>query len=142
MRPFLILIIMSLSLNLQAQSAEKVVNSFFEALNNKNPQAIDSLTLDDLKLHSLQIHPQSPMSITTKKEFLQSLKAIPDNINIEEKIFDVDSMVTDHLAQYKIPYKFYINGELSHSGTNVFTLVLIENKWYVSYIADTRKKPE
>ncbi|RRO16431.1 nuclear transport factor 2 family protein [Flavobacteriaceae bacterium 14752] len=133
-------ILIFMSLITHAQTSDKTVNVFFEALNQKNIAVIDSLTLDDLKLHSLQLQPKSNVSFSTKKEFQEGLKAIPKNINIEERIFDIESTVTEYLAQYTIPYEFYVNGELSHSGINVLTLIKIDNRWLISYIADTRKK--
>jgi hypothetical protein len=140
MKYLLLPVIFLISHLANAQSSSDVVNNFFKALNQKNTSIIDSLTLDNLKLHSLQLQPKASLSFSTKQDFLNSLKSIPENINIEEQIFNIDSLVSKHFAQYSIPYKFYVNGELSHSGTNVLTLINIDNRGLISYIADTRIK--
>ncbi len=140
MKHLLLAIIFFMSHLAIAQSSNDFVNDFFKALNQKNIKVIDSLTLDNLKLHSLQLQPKASLSFSTKQDFLNSLKSIPENINIEEQIFDIDSLVSKHFAQYSIPYNFYVNGELSHSGTNVLTLIKVDKRWLISYIADTREK--
>ena len=59
---------------------------------------------------------------------------------MEEKKFDVQSLISGHLAQFQVPYEFYLNGEFTHKGTNVLTLLHTKDGWRVSYIADTREK--
>ena len=141
MKLYIVSILLSISTICHAQSSKEAVNNFFKALNQKNIRAIDHMTIDDLQLHSFQLESVPSINISTKKDFLDGLKAIPENMSIEEKIFDIKSIETEYLAQYTVPYKFFINGELSHSGTNVLTLIKKDNQWVISYIADTRIKP-
>jgi hypothetical protein len=64
---------------------------------------------------------------------------MPEDLEIFEEIQSKESIETDVLAQYTLAYSFYVNGELSHSGTNVMTLINTEEGWKISYVADTRK---
>lgn len=124
----------------QAQTAEEVVDEFFTALSAKDTRAIDRLTLDDMQLHSLSLGEDRLLSSSTKAKFLEGLNAIPESVIIQERIFNISSISTEYLAQFQVPYEFYVNGKLSHSGTNVLTLIKTKDAWRISYIADTRKK--
>jgi hypothetical protein len=136
----LTLIILTFILNTRAQTAEETVYTFFEALSNKDIETLDQVTFDDLQLHSLTVSDKVLMSSTTKNKFLEGFKKIPENIIIEERVFEIKSMISEHLAQFEVPYEFYVNDKLSHSGINVLTLLKTDKGWKISYIADTRKK--
>ena len=44
------------------------------------------------------------------------------------------------LAVVLTPYKFYLNGQFSHCGTNSFQLVRVKAGWRIQYIIDTRRR--
>jgi hypothetical protein len=44
------------------------------------------------------------------------------------------------LASAWTPYTFYLNGKVSHCGTNSFQLVKTAAGWKIQYIIDTRRK--
>lgn len=140
MKFLLLLCILVFSFNIKAQTAEVVMKDFFTALSAKDVETLDRLTLDEMQLHSLAIYDTVVLSSTSKNQFIESFKNIPENIIIEERIFDIKSLVSDHLAQFEVPYEFYVNAKLSHTGTNVLTLVKNQDGWKISYIADTRIK--
>lgn len=140
MKFLLLLCILVFSFNIKAQTAEVVMKDFFTALSAKDVETLDRLTLDEMQLHSLAISDTVVLSSTSKNQFIESFKNIPENIIIEERIFDIKSLVSDHLAQFEVPYEFYVNAKLSHTGTNVLTLVKNQDGWKISYIADTRIK--
>lgn len=48
--------------------------------------------------------------------------------------------VEESLASVWTPYSFYLNGKLSHTGTNSFQLVKMADGWKIQYIIDTRRK--
>ncbi len=141
MKALLFMISFVLFLNVNAQNtAEEVVTSFFNALSNKDVDTLDKLTFDNMQLHSLSINDSITFTQSDKHQFIEGFKKIPQNIEIEERIFDINSMVSEHLVQFQVPYEFYINGNLSHKGINVLTLLKVNDVWKISYIADTRKK--
>jgi hypothetical protein len=130
---------MNSSLN-YAQTSDEVVQQFFTALSSKDVETLDRLTLDNMQLHSLSVNDSIMLNASSKEMFIKNFKSIPENLTIEERIYDITSLKSDYLAQYKVPYSFYVNGELSHSGINVLTLIKKEDQWVISYIADTRKR--
>lgn len=125
---------------INAQTSDEVVNSFFEALNSKNHEVLTELCLEDMKLHSLSLGKDTVLTSQSKQDFIKGIKSIPDETKIFEKIRSKESVVKEHLAQYILPYSFYVNDKLSHSGTNVITLVKTKDGWKISYIADTRER--
>ncbi|MDR9400365.1 MAG: DUF4829 domain-containing protein [Psychroflexus sp.] len=127
-------------INSSSQKAENTVNAFFKALNTKDVETLNHLTLDDMQLHSLTLDEDATLTSSTKIKFINSIKSIPSNVNIEERISDIKTLKSDYLIQFQVPYEFYIDGILSHKGTNVLTLVNTTNGWRISYIADTREK--
>lgn len=140
MNKFSIVIILFLSfLQAHAQTSEEVVNSFFEALNSKNHEQLSKLCLDDMKLHSLSIGKDVVLNSQSKQDFIEGIKSIPEETKIFEELLSKESIVTEHLAQYSLPYSFYVNNKLSHKGINVITLLKVKTGWKISYIADTRE---
>lgn len=126
---------------INAQTSNDVVNSFFEALNSKNPDLLNDLCLEDMKLHSLSLGKDMVLTSQSKQGFIEGIKSIPKETTIFEKITSTEAIVKEHLAQYTLPYLFYVNDKLSHSGTNVITLLNTDDGWKISYIADTRERP-
>lgn len=134
-----LLLIMSVTIH-TAQTSDKVVQDFFTALSAKDAKTLDLLTLDNMQLHSLAVNKIINLSASSKEAFIQNIASIPGEVEIEERIFDISSIKTEYLAQFQVPYEFYVNGQLSHSGTNVLTLLQTVDGWRISYIADTRSK--
>lgn len=124
----------------KAQTTGEVIDSFFEALNTKNYKVLDQLCVEDMNIHSLAIGGEKKLTTQSKEDFLNGIRSIPKETKIFEKIESKDSFVTENLAQYMLPYSFYVDDKFSHSGTNVITLIKTNEGWKISYIADTRKK--
>ncbi|MBZ9650741.1 DUF4829 domain-containing protein [Psychroflexus montanilacus] len=123
----------------KAQTPSEVVDLFFTALNSKDIALLESLSTEDLQIHTLNIKNDNTLSKQTLSEFSNGLKSIPENDTIQEKIRSKESIESEHLSQYTLAYSFYVNDELTHSGTNVLTLINTEKGWKISYIADTRE---
>ncbi|SDG58598.1 DUF4829 domain-containing protein [Psychroflexus sediminis] len=128
------------SWQIHAQTADEVVDSFFEALNSKDHQTLGALCLDDMQLHTLSLSDEIVLNSQSKQGFIEGVKSIPEETEIFEKIISKESIVTEHLAQYTLPYSFYVNDKRSHTGINVISLLKTKQGWKISYIADTRKK--
>lgn len=123
-----------------SQTPTKTVELFFSALNQKNADQLFELVADDLDLHSLDISSEFKLSSSDKESFLNSIKNIAPEVQIEERIFDVQSFENETIAQVWVPYEFYINGSFSHRGVNAFTMVKMDAKWLITSITDTRNR--
>lgn len=58
----------------------------------------------------------------------------------EERIHDVEIKVDAPLAMAWVPYEFYLEGQYSHEGVNIFQLVKKEDQWLILSITDTRRR--
>lgn len=57
---------------------------------------------------------------------------------MDEQIWSYDIRVDGLLATAWTTYSFFLNGELSHCGTNAFELFKADTGWKISHITDTR----
>jgi hypothetical protein len=60
--------------------------------------------------------------------------------SFDERIFNPTIKVNDVLATVWVDYEFWYNGKKSHTGVNAFTMLLVNNKWQIAAVVDTRKK--
>ena len=140
MKKILITIVLCLAfINVKAQNSAEVVDLFFDALNSKDIALLESLCIEDLRIHSLNLKKDSVLTSQSISEFSESIQSIPDDKTILEEIRSKQSIESDHIALYSLKYSFYVNNDLSHSGTNVMTLIKTDKGWKISYIADTRE---
>lgn len=73
-------------------------------------------------------------------KFMKSIVSIPENVVLFEKLLDYKIQIDGPLAHVWTPYEFYVNGKLSHSGVNSFTLFKEKDVWQIIHIIDTRRK--
>ena len=64
----------------------------------------------------------------------------PSANTFDEQIEFAAIQVEESLASVWTPYRFILNGQLSHCGTNSFQLVKMEDGWKIQYIIDTRRR--
>ncbi len=59
---------------------------------------------------------------------------------LDERLSAYDVKIDAELAIAWTPYVFYFNGQKSHCGVNVFTLVKLNGAWKIQAIIDTRRR--
>lgn len=138
-------LIFTISFQAQNQEIQKVIEDFFVAFHAKDTIKMKSVCSDKIILQSIMENAKgAKLSNETSKEFYNSIATIPNDFKVEEKILSYSIQVDGTLAHAWTPYEFYINGKLSHSGVNAFTLFK-ENgpeasEWKIIYCIDTRRK--
>lgn len=144
MRMYFIVILMfaGLSSNAQQQDVQKTIESFFEAFHQKDTVKLKSVCSDKLILQSISenVTKGNKLSEENIKEFYKSIASIPSNLKFEEKILNYNIQIDGSMAHVWTPYEFYLNGKLSHSGVNAFTLFKEKDSWKIIYLIDTRRK--
>ena len=147
MRHLLILLFFGFSLSISAQEKQikQSISVFFEGLQSADTLKIQSVCHKEMKLQSImEKNSIGNLSFETNEEFYKSIASIPKNLKIEERILDYKIQIDNSMAQVWTPYEFYIDGKLSHIGTNSFTLLLENNPeasgWKIVHIIDTRRK--
>ena len=63
----------------------------------------------------------------------------PGTKKIEERIHDPLVRVDNDLAVVWAPFDFYVDGKVSHCGTDLFNLVRQDGQWLIASVADTSR---
>ncbi|MGH2665417.1 nuclear transport factor 2 family protein [Flavobacterium sp.] len=143
MRKITLLLIFCFSLNGNAQQTDikKTITTFFDGFHAKDTVKIKSVCHDKMILQSIVEGVKSNRLAEEKtSEFYKSFAQFPPDLKFEEKIFGYTIQIDGAMAHAWTPYEFYINGKLSHSGVNAFTLFKENDTWKIIYIIDTRRK--
>lgn len=152
MRKFLVLLFFGISLSVSAQEkdpndseqAKQIKQSiavFFDGLQTGDTLKIQTVCHKDMKLQSImEKNNVGKLSFETNEEFYKAIASLPKNIKLEERLLSYNIQIDGTMAQVWTPYEFYIDGKLSHIGTNSFTLLLENNVWKIVHIIDTRRK--
>ena len=146
MKKTFICILLAFSFITFAQETEikQSISVFFEGFHAKDTIKMKSVCDKKISFHS--IHENSKMNMLVdfhKSEFFKMIAA-SNKMIFEEKILDYNIQIDGAIAQVWMPYEFYINEKLSHSGVNVFTLfysnIPEDLGWKIIYVVDTRRK--
>ena len=138
---FLFIMIFANSIQAQNQEVQKVIETFFEGFHAKDTVKMKSVCSDKIILQSIMENAKgAKLSDESAKEFYNSIATIPSDFKFEEKILSYSIQVDGTMAHAWTPYEFYINGKLSHSGVNAFTLFKENGIWRIIYCIDTRRK--
>ncbi|OGS75771.1 MAG: 3-methyl-2-oxobutanoate hydroxymethyltransferase [Flavobacteria bacterium RIFCSPLOWO2_12_FULL_31_7] len=143
MRHLFILLFFGFSISISAQEKEikQSISVFFDGLQTADTLKIQSVCHKEMKLQSImEKNAVGTLSFETNGEFYKSIAGIPKNLKIEERILSYKIQIDGSMANVWTPYEFYIDGKLSHIGTNSFTLLLENNIWKIVHIIDTRRK--
>jgi hypothetical protein len=119
------------------------IKQFFENFNSQNTRAMRKMMSPELTIHSLIVSESNGKTLSTTKgsDLLVMLDNVTEGQTIEERVIEYESVVSKDHATVSTTYEFYSNGEFTHNGTNIFTLFLIDDAWYIVGIADTRLYP-
>jgi hypothetical protein len=63
----------------------------------------------------------------------------PGKSQIEERIHDPLVKIDNDLAVVWAPFDFYVDGKVSHCGTDLFNLVRQNSQWLIASVADTSR---
>jgi len=147
MRHLFILLFFGFSLSISAQEKEikQSISVFFEGLQTADTLKIQTVCHKEMKLQSImEKNTIGTLSFESNLEFYKSIASLPKNLKIEERLLSYKIQIDGSMAQVWTPYEFYVNGKLSHIGTNSFTLLLENNPegsaWKIVHIIDTRRK--
>lgn len=138
---FLLIMIFASSIQAQNQEVQKTIEDFFVAFHAKDTLKLHSVCSDKIILQSIMENAKgAKLSDESAKEFYHSIASIPNDFKFEEKILNYSIQIDGTMAHAWTPYEFYINGKLSHSGVNAFTLFKENGIWKIIYCIDTRRK--
>ncbi|MFM2230611.1 MAG: hypothetical protein RL607_1869 [Bacteroidota bacterium] len=129
----------------QAQEAEvkQTIQQFFEGFHQKDSLKMKQVCSPTLRLESITESKTkgNQFTVETPAEFYKAIVSLPSELRFEERLLNYSIQIDGSMAVAWTPYEFYINGKLSHSGVNVFTLFKNKEVWTIISIIDTRRRP-
>jgi len=143
MKTFLVISMLLVSnfINAQEQEVKVTIEQFFVAFHSKDTLKMKAVCSDKIILQSIQENANgAKLTDESSAEFYKSIASIPNTFTFQEKLLSFTIKVDGTMAQVWTPYEFYVNGKLSHSGVNTFTLFKENNSWKIIYCIDTRRK--
>ncbi len=123
------------------RAIKTVINRFFEGMEKGDTALLKSTCTKTMILQSYMADKSGELKVHTDdfQEFVAFL-GTPTKNKYEERIEFGHIEAEQSLASVWTPYKFYLNGKISHCGTNSFQLVKTADGWKIQYIIDTRRK--
>ena len=141
-QPLFLILFFAININAQNTNIKKSLDTFFEGLNTRDTLKIQSVCMPNFTLRTIEENGiVSNLVETPTTKFFKSIALIPAKMTIEERILRHQFMVDGTMAMAWLPYEFYVNDKLSHSGVNVFMMHKDDQVWKVVSIVDTRRKP-
>ncbi|WP_313806028.1 nuclear transport factor 2 family protein [Flavobacterium sp.] len=127
----------------QEADVENTVKTFFDGFHAKDTVKIKSVCHEKMMLQSIT-EGQKGTRLTDENisEFYKSFSTFPKDMKFEERILGYNIQIDGTMANAWTSYEFYINGKLSHSGVNSFTMIQENGVWKIVHIIDTRRKPK
>lgn len=142
MKNFLFILVFFCSYFVEAQNQEiqQTIETFFDGFHQKDSLKMKSVCAEKMLLQSIsESKAGTKLRDERPSEFYKSIATIPSDVLFQENILSYNIQVDGTMAHAWTPYEFYINGKLSHSGVNAFTLFKENDKWKIIYIIDTRR---
>ncbi len=123
------------------KAIKTVINNFFIGMEKGDTVLLKSTCMPDLVMQTFMADREGNMQVYTEDfdEFVRFV-GTPTKDKYKEKIEFEAIHAEKSLASVWTPYKFYLNGKVSHCGTNSFQLVKSDAGWKIQYIIDTRRK--
>lgn len=126
------------------EQVQKVIETFFEGFHKQDSILIKKVVHQDVMMQSIGKGKLGEIELSKQdfSGFLKSICSIPDTTTFEERIHNYEVKMDGKMANVWTPYSFYINGSLSHCGTNSFQLFKRNGVWKIFYIVDTRDRED
>ncbi|MEZ4967102.1 MAG: hypothetical protein R2791_17800 [Saprospiraceae bacterium] len=144
-RPALLLFVFACASTLHAQKEEKaikaVINNFFSGMEKGDTVLLKSSCTSSPVFQTFTANQEGQLQVYTEDfdEFVRFI-GTPTKDKLREVIEFENIQAEQSLASVWTPYKFYLNGKISHCGTNSFQLVKTTDGWKIQYIIDTRRR--
>jgi len=129
----------------EQQEVKGIITDFFEGFHKQDTTIMRRVVHESVMMQSIgKSSATSEITLSTQdfSAFLESICSLPSDMDFEERITDYEIRMDGEMANVWTPYSFYINGDLSHCGTNSFQLFKKEGVWKIFYIVDTRQKED
>jgi hypothetical protein len=115
-----------------------VADSALKLISSENFQELSELMVEEAVSYTVSVNDgEYRLRVRTWAES----RDIKTDDDIVERGFDPTVLVSGPLATVWYPYDFYLNGDWSHCGVDVFVLGLTENGWRILSMAWNAMQP-
>jgi hypothetical protein len=141
---FLIFIIL-LSIKTFAQQTDQdavkqTINNMFDAMRKGDSTLLRSTFARGIAFQGVANKKDETTLVTENPDDFIKAVGTPHKGVWDERVTFKDIKIDGDLASVWAPYKFYLNGQFSHCGVDVFQLMRTKTGWKIIYIVDTRRK--
>lgn len=121
---------------------KEIIQIFFKGFHSQDSLLIKEVVHQDVIMQSIGKNTSGIIELSKQdfNGFLTSICSISGETTFEERIHSYEIKMDGKMANVWTPYSFYINGNLSHCGTNSFQLFKRNGIWKIFYIVDTRDR--
>ena len=111
----------------------EVAEGFLSALSAADTATLGPLLAPQAMIYSVRKGESGPaLRVVSRADFLASLGG--EEQDLEERMWNPSVLVQDGVAMVWTPYDFHLNGEFSHCGIDVFSLLKGTKGWQVASI--------
>ena len=139
---YIIVLLYSIFTFSQEVEVKQAVDDFFVGLHKRDTLLFKKVCHATINMQTIGKDKEQNNVLVSDdfNKFMKSIVSIPENVVLFEKLLDYKILIDGPLAHVWTPYELYVNGKLSHSGVNSFTLFKEKDTWQIIHIIDTRKK--
>jgi hypothetical protein len=113
------------------------IDRFFAAMTARDTTAMARTLVRAGNLHIASMDASSPIRTVTNLEYLMRLAKGTERF--VERYWDAAVQIDGTVASATMPYDFHVDGNFSHCGVDLFTLVKGPEGWRIACVAYTRQ---
>lgn len=121
----------------QAQPASErdavltVVQAFFDTMTARDVEGARKILQPQGRFHAMRMRDGRPdVRAFANEEYFADLQSSKQRM--QERIWNPEVRITGPIATVWAPYDFWIDGKLSHCGTDAFDLIKTEDGWKIA----------
>lgn len=115
-----------------------VIDRFFEGIYQGDSSMIRTTLAPSVRL--LGVSKSGDLIVDSVGEFLEAIAGSKGPGVLQEKLWNYDIRVDEPIASAVTDYTFFVEGRVTHCGTNAFQLAKLDGGWKIVQIIDTRRK--
>lgn len=150
MRMLALLLAVCFASSAHAQSAApdrdavlKTVQAFFDTMTARDVEGARKILQPQGRFHAMRMRDGKPdVRGFANEEYFADLQASKQTM--QERIWNPEVRVNGLIASVSAPYDFWIDGKLSHCGTDQFDLIKTEEGWKIAggvYTVEAKCEP-
>ncbi len=106
-----------------------VIYDWAETLTTDDLERRKQVTIDGSMIQRMRQQPDGSFTLAPSIVSFDAMK--PSNTVMVERFWDEELIITGPFATFMAAYDFWIDGEFSHCGTDVFDLINVDGQWKI-----------